>query len=342
MKLIIVDADRHIDIPLRDLAPFVDLPWRQHLERSPLKSLLPHTIGDRTVGGRIRRPLDDGAVPPADLSVVFPDDLLAIGLHPNPMFEAAVALGYARWLTDVHLPAHPADRGMLYLPLSDAGAASALVAEYGSRPGVVGGFVTNAHFPRVHDNRYVGLYAALEERGLVLGFHPHSVWMEHPFGIFDQFLPVWALGQPFSQCVHLINWVLHGMGDRFPRLKCIFYEAGVCWLTFIAHRLDGECLKRPSEAPLLRERPSHYVRRCFFSTQPLDQLADPAWLEPPMRLVGCSQLVYASNLPSWDFDLPAVIQRLPFLDDTERQAILGGNAMRLFSLTGDAPALAVP
>lgn len=222
---------------------------------------------------------------------------------------------------------------MLYLPLSSPDGAIALVETFGRHPAIVGGFVTNAQSAGIHDNRYVGLYATLQDLDLALAFHPIAVWAHPPFRIFDRFLPVWAVGHPFSQSVHLINWVLHAMPDRFPRLRCIFLEAGVAWLMFVAHRLDEEFMKRPSEAPLLRERPSHYVRRCFFSTQPLDQLSDPAYLEPMMRLVGCERLVFASNLPAWDFDLPAVIENLPFLTAEERASILGGNATRLFDLS---------
>jgi predicted TIM-barrel fold metal-dependent hydrolase len=45
-----------------------------------------------------------------------------------------------------------------------------------------------------------------------------------------------------------------------------------------------------------------------------------------------SQLMYSSDYPHWDFDLPSVIYDLPFLSDEARQAILGGNAQRLFKL----------
>lgn len=337
-----IDADTHLDVGLRDLAAFAEPPWRQALQDAPLSGLLPHGIGDLHVAGRIRRGAERGAPTPAavaaDLRIVLPPtELFGISCHPNPLFEVAVARAYARWLVEVHLPRHPDDRGLLYLPMSAPEECRRLVAELAGA-GVCGAVVASVVPLRVHANPYMELYAELQERGLLLAFHPVSAWSESPLGVFDTYLPVWAFGYPFHQCVHLWNWVLHALADRFPGLDCLFYEAGVAWLTFALHRMDSGYLKRPSEAPLLRERPSRYMRRCWFSTQPLDHKTDMRSLEPPMRFVGLDRFVYASNFPEWDFDAPTVVDRLPFLDAAERAAILGGNALRLLRRTGAASA----
>ncbi len=39
-----------------------------------------------------------------------------------------------------------------------------------------------------------------------------------------------------------------------------------------------------------------------------------------------TQLVYSSDYPHWDFDLPSTIYDLPFLSETAKRNILGGNA----------------
>jgi predicted TIM-barrel fold metal-dependent hydrolase len=336
-----VDVDRHVEVDLQSLIPFLDQPWRHRIAASPkLGYVLPRDVGDPTVGGRIKRPLParPGGSPGddpvgADAYLVFPSRLLAMSLHPDPGLDAAVARAYARWLTEVFLPGSPGARGVLYLPFRDAEECRRLVAQFAERPGVVGVFITAAGFLPLHDNRYVPLYAELQERGLPLCFHPTSLWRERPFELFDRYLPVYALGRPFYQCAQVINWVLHGLPERFPRLPCVFLEAGVSWLSFIAHRLDQEFLKRPSEAPLLRDRPSHYIARYFYGTQPLEQ-GPHDYLESAMKVVGYDHLLYASNFPEADFDLPGVVERLPFLAEEERAAILGGNALRLFRLGG--------
>ena len=45
-----------------------------------------------------------------------------------------------------------------------------------------------------------------------------------------------------------------------------------------------------------------------------------------------TQLLYASDYPHWDFDLPSVIYDLPFLDERQKRNILGANAQKLFKL----------
>jgi predicted TIM-barrel fold metal-dependent hydrolase len=45
-----------------------------------------------------------------------------------------------------------------------------------------------------------------------------------------------------------------------------------------------------------------------------------------------TQLLYSSDYPHWDFDLPSTIYDLPFLSEEAKRNILGGNAMRLFKL----------
>jgi uncharacterized protein len=45
-----------------------------------------------------------------------------------------------------------------------------------------------------------------------------------------------------------------------------------------------------------------------------------------------TQLLYSSDYPHWDFDLPSTIWDLPFLSEKAKHNILGGTAARLFKL----------
>ena len=65
-------------------------------------------------------------------------------------------------------------------------------------------------------------------------------------------------------------------------------------------------------------------------------LDTPAYLKALWKLceaIGAeTQLLYASDWPHWDFDVPSAIWDLPFLSDQGRRNILGLNAARLFGL----------
>ena len=45
-----------------------------------------------------------------------------------------------------------------------------------------------------------------------------------------------------------------------------------------------------------------------------------------------NRLVWSSDYPHWDFDLPSIIYDLPFLKQDAKRKILGGNAAELFGL----------
>jgi predicted TIM-barrel fold metal-dependent hydrolase len=56
-------------------------------------------------------------------------------------------------------------------------------------------------------------------------------------------------------------------------------------------------------------------------------------LQCTFRMINAeTQLLYSSDYPHWDFDLPSAIYDLPFLTDKARHNILGGTAARLFGL----------
>ena len=79
------------------------------------------------------------------------------------------------------------------------------------------------------------------------------------------------------------------------------------------------------------------MARMFYCTQPLERPEDPASLEVAFRAINAeTQLLWGSNFPSHDFDVPSAIWDLPFLSEASKKAILGGNAMRLFNLPAPA------
>ena len=53
-----------------------------------------------------------------------------------------------------------------------------------------------------------------------------------------------------------------------------------------------------------------------------------------------NRLLYASDYPHWDFDLPSTIYDLPFLKEKAKRDILGGNAAKLFKIDFGAGKLA--
>jgi predicted TIM-barrel fold metal-dependent hydrolase len=65
----------------------------------------------------------------------------------------------------------------------------------------------------------------------------------------------------------------------------------------------------------------------------MEKTGDMALLETTFRVIKAeTQLLYSSDYPHWDFDLPSTIYDLPFLSEKGKHNILGGTAARLFKL----------
>lgn len=356
----IVDVDsHHYELEsFNEILEYMDDPVLQQLAMSASQTgmrgtgLLGGGVGYQDMGGRVTRyPLrkmekTDGAdkhrditltkrwmdAMGVDVAVMFPSPMLQLGLHPQVEVEVALGRAYNRWLTERVLAHEPRIRSMLYLPFNDPDAAYRMVKELGQAKGVAGFMVTSARHRPVQHNSYMKTYALLEEMGMPLAFHAGYNWNDQAMGMMNKFISVHALGFVFFNMVHLTNWLMNGLPERFPKLKVIWIESGLAWLPFMMQRLDNEYMMRSSEAPALKKLPSDYMRDMFYSSQPME-ITDQAALEQTFRMIKAeTQLLYSSDYPHWDFDLPSTIYDLPFLDEKAKRNILGGNAMRVFNL----------
>jgi uncharacterized protein len=269
-----------------------------------------------------------------DVVCLFPTPMLSLGLTPRKEVEVALARAYNRWLCEEVLAQEPRIRSSLYLPLNDPEATYQVVKEFGGKKGVIGFTIVAPHYKAVYDNAYIKTYSLIEEMGLPLVFHGAFAWGEdQSIGLCNRFLAVHALGFSWFNILHCTNWLVNGMPERFPKLKVAWVESGLAWIPFLMQRLDNEWMMRSSEVPLLKRRPSDYMREMFYSTQPMEMVHNREALELTFKMINAeTQLMYASDYPHWDMDLPSTIYDLPFLGEQAKRNILGGNAKRFFNL----------
>jgi predicted TIM-barrel fold metal-dependent hydrolase len=268
-----------------------------------------------------------------DVACVFPTPMLGLGLNPVVEVEVQYARAYNRWLTEHILSAEPRMVSMLYLPMNDPVAALKMVEDFGGRKGVIGFLVTTVRYKPLYDNAYMKLYAALEERGLPLAFHAATNWGDQSMHITNKFISAHALGFSWFNIVHMTNWVVNGIPERFPKLKSIWIESGLAWVPFLMQRLDNEYMMRSSEVPALKRKPSDYMREMFYTSQPMEMVNNHGMLQETFKMINAdTQLLWASDYPHWDMDLPSTIYDLPFLTQQARKNILGESARKLFKL----------
>jgi predicted TIM-barrel fold metal-dependent hydrolase len=268
-----------------------------------------------------------------DIACLFPTPMLALGSCPRVEVEVALAHAYNSWLCDTILAQDNRIKSMLYLPLNDAPATIRTIEMFAGKPGVIGFMATAPHYRRIQDNAYARAYAMLQELGQPLAFHAGFPAGDASLSLTNRFIGLHALGFPWFNMIHMVNWLVNGMPERFPRLKTIWIESGLAWIPFIMQRLDNEFMMRTSDAPLLKRLPSDYMREMYYSSQPMEMVNNLKALELTFEMINAeTQLLYSSDYPHWDMDLPSVIWDLPFLTDAARRNILGGNAARLFNL----------
>jgi predicted TIM-barrel fold metal-dependent hydrolase len=267
-----------------------------------------------------------------DYQVVFPNALLFLGMHPVHEMEVHLANAYNRWLVEHVLPHDARVQAMLYLPYNSPTDAEETVKRFLGKPGVAGFLITSSRHKPVHANEYMRLYAMLEETGQVLAFHSHLNWQDEYTSQLNRFLSMHAISFVLCNLVHLTNWVINGLPERFPKLNVLWIESGLAWLPFIMQRLDHEYLMRSSEAPLLKRLPSEYIREMYFTSQPMEHTSDNLLAATMEAINAKTQLLFASDWPHWDFDLPSRIWDLAFLDEDAKRNILGYNAARIFNL----------
>lgn len=265
-----------------------------------------------------------------DVQIVFPTPMLFLGMHPQFDMEAVLGKAYNRWQVDNILTKDKRLKTMMFLPFNDPESALETIEEFGDAPGCVGFMVTSVRYKAVHHNHYMKVYRALEERGLPIGFHAGYYWQDPFMMQINRFGSMHALSFVWCNVVHMTNWIMNGLPERFPGLDVVWIESGLAWVPWLMQRLDHTYLMRSSEAPALKKMPSEYMKEMYYTCQPMETDHSKA-LELTFEMINArTQLLYASDWPHYDFDTPSVIWDLPFLDEQAKRNILGLNAKRIF------------
>ena len=353
--LVIVDVDVHAHETPAALAPYCEMPWRktlEHLATVPARYLdipgfapsiglwpsFPQSGGDRrntvTSAAQMRQDLDDLGV---DIGVIFPDHLLSHAGLKQTDYAVALARAYNRWLVEEWLTQDNGLKGAIIAPHHDPEAAAAEIRKYAGHPHVVSVYLpTCVVEPLYGHRRYDPTFAAAQEAGLPVMLH--SVTLVHPnfpFNLqgYETMFATHLLAHPLALVANLVSMMETGVPERFPELKICFTEGGIAWVPWIMLRMDKEYAERRREVPILKDRPSSYVKKMFFATQPIEEpehLGDMATL---LTLFGGEDSVmFASDWPHHDFDHPNKVLQIPVADHVRRK-IMGENAMKLLKLT---------
>ena len=136
------------------------------------------------------------------------------------------------------------------------------------------------------------------------------------------------LGNPLETTFFLSRMIFDGTLDRFPGLKICGAHAGGFLPSYLG-RTDVACEVRPNANCANRKHPREYFKQqilvdsMIFSDEGLRHL---------VAEVGVGQIVYGTDTPyNWPAPVDLILQAA-YLKDSEKEAILGGNLMKLLRI----------
>src|SRR6516164_4107807 len=157
-----------------------------------------------------------------DYQIVFPTPMLSLGMHPQDDLEAALGGAYNKWLVERILPEDDRLKGLLYLPFNTPEACVEQVERYADVDSVIGLTVCSTRNKPVHHNSYMKLYALMEETGKPFAFHSGFNWNDPSFLQLNRFISMHALSFVHYNLIHMTNWIINGLPERFPKLKVVW------------------------------------------------------------------------------------------------------------------------
>ncbi len=336
----VLDADGHVTESQEQVAKYLEEPYRRRAHTLPF---YPADGWDRRLFGTLAvgdwasdaaawlTALDRGGV---EAAVLYPTLGLFLNFLPDRAWAVALARAYNSFLYEEFVRVSPRLRGVALLPLQDPDAAAAELRRAVRDLGFVGAMLAADGTHVLGDARFVPIYAEAQELDVMLGIHASG---SHLGGAgvdrFPRFIQAHTVSHPFGQMRQLTSMILEGVPERFPKLRLAFLEAGAGWAPYWVERMDDEYRKRAAEAPALTKQPSDYVRggNIYFSCE-----ADEWLLPQAVRLIGESQIVYASDFPHWDHGYPGSIDEIRDrgdLTDAQKRKILVDNTRRLYRLS---------
>ena len=202
------------------------------------------------------------------------------------------------------------------------------VRKLGLRGAAIGGSVEGQE---LSDRKFDPFWAKAAELGVMIFMHPQQApgttqnpRLQGKGGLGN------TIGNPLETTVFLSHLIFEGTLDRFPGLKICGAHAGG-YLPSYSGRSDALCGRGSgADCKALKRKPSEYFRNELY----IDTMVfREEGLRHLVAEVGVDHIFYGTDYP---FDWPVGIDfvlNAAFLTDANKEAILGGNLVKLLRIT---------
>ena len=252
--------------------------------------------------------------------------LTSPNVHP---FPADMQIALARDLNDDligYCERRPDRYGALVsLPLADIPAALAELDRVRGHPLVVGVAMGSSldKVPLNHKS-LEPVWARLDQLRMPVVEHP--VYPANTEGLDEYELPI-RVGFMFETTVALTRMIYAGVFERYPNFPYVVAHTGGA-LLMLTERLDNGYRIFPDCRRDISRLPSVYIRNLYYDT--CSYSVDALMLAH--RAVGADRMLFGTDYPYIAHGDPSHVTQLP-IAESDKQAILGGNALRVFGLS---------
>jgi predicted TIM-barrel fold metal-dependent hydrolase len=257
----------------------------------------------------------------------------------NRDFNVAIARAVHDWNADTWLTYDKRLYGVVCPPVTSPDEAAREIRRVAENPRIVAILLPGSPWARPYgDPLFHSVYDAAQEVGLPVDVHIGISTADRWVGGVSAYSSEAGTFMAHDAMHHLTSLIVHGVFEKFPKIRFLVKEYGIAWLPYVMWKLDENEELLRLESPWVKRRPSDYLREhVILDTQPLDEGRHPDELK---RLLGSvdgieSMLAYASDYPHCASDDPNhVARRLP---DGWQRAVMCDNACRHYGWSPPAP-----
>lgn len=176
------------------------------------------------------------------------------------------------------------------------------------------------------DPLFAPVWQAIDDAALPVLVHPTDPLGAEAMGIAPHNL-FWSVGFTYDTTLAVAKMIFSGFFDRYPRLKLIASHGGGM-LPYLVGRFEMGDRVEFDHLREIRRKPTDYLRHIHYDSITYD-LAPLRYL---IEVAGASQVMLGTDWPHRVHEADVAVSRLDALPAAQREAVRGGNALRVFGL----------
>jgi predicted TIM-barrel fold metal-dependent hydrolase len=275
-----------------------------------------------------------------DMAVIYgPEyDMWVEGIDPE--LQAAMARAYNRWgaemrdasggrvLVAAPIPLNDVKRALeeIRYAYEDLG-----VRTFWARPDPFNGRTLG-------DRAYDPIWELLQDLDVPFATHEFMGLRGNSFGHdrFSSFVEWHAVVHTFEAMGAMLSMIVHGVFERFPKLRVAYMEAGCGWTPSWLDRIDEQLELASKEFPdLSMSATEYFVRNCWVTTECEDKFVADA-----IRWLGEDRILYESDFPHPDSKYPHTVDEFlglepQLISEDSKRKILWDNALDFYRFPED-------